>query len=853
MNTTHLTIRSLSKILLAAVAASGLAGCTTRAMKGTPLYEGEYSRPQGPVEDRVALWPLFYYREPAASLLWPIGEYVSGDSLALRPLFSVHDMTNENKRLVNVLWPVYQHDNAEDSGRLIPFFWGDDYFVGFPLYWHFGRKDGCTDVMLPLWWYRSDSEGSSFNTLLGLAGYSSHGDTRSNRILPLWYYERDPSQTTFLSLPWSQYKNSGGDTWQLAFPFFFNKEAGDSRSFITLLGGSYSSADTDGWVVPILLSGGRYGPHDEDTLLLGGLSHWGRHGESRSSHILPLYYSSTERDRRKFISLPWSSVREANGDGWQLIPPLYFARQEQGNSLTLSPFYCASRDKDGSRGWNLVPPVYFHSDAGSEHLTLTPLYSAGRNEREGSSWSTLLPLYYSERDPEGSFFATLLGGHREGTDGEDWLVYPLLTWNSHRGSTNDFWALAPLAHFRSTPEGSRSHIFPLYYRNSESGSFVSLPYSHWADATSTNTLIPPLLSLRTSSEERDDLWLLAGLGRISSGPKARASYVLPFYYGNERSGLRLSPLYCSWKDDSGRTTFIPPLLSSVTTSDDGTKELSALLGLIDREWNEEKTLSHRVLPLYAYSRDKYFYTLLAGRSRGSETNTYFLTPLVGTSSDKDESSFWLFPLYNRTDSKTSDDYRSRLLWAFNRGEGQRSSSKFFPFYGYDNYGPITDEPPNSERYTRQGTDFLCLPWCWYTDERMYSTSGRKTKEMTRYDEYSHGAFPLWSYTRESWSNGRMNERGSLLLLLYDTKHEVTPVKDAPGDADDYRRRRILWHVWHYEKQNGDVSVDMLPGITYDAKTDGFRQYSLLWRVFRWQRDAEGRRKLDLLFVPLIRD
>lgn len=850
---TTFTFGAIPGLLFAALMATASAGCATRAMKGTPLYEGEYSRPQGPAEDRVALWPLFYYREPAASLLWPVGEYVKGDGFALRPLFSIHDMTNENRRLVNVLWPLYQHDNADDSSRLLPFFWSDDYFVGFPLYWHFGKKDGCSDLLFPLWWYERVADDRSLCTLLGLAGYSDRGARRSNRLLPLWYYERDTAETTFLSLPWSQYKNASGDAWQLAFPLFFNRHVGDERAFVTLLGGRYASADSSGWVAPLLLSGGRYGTRDADTWLLAGLSHWGRHGDARSSHLFPLYYAASDGDRHTFLSLPWSRVREADGDGWQLVPPVYFGRRDHESSLTLSPLYCASRDKDGGKSWELVPPVYFHRDDGDRHLTLTPLYSAGRDDHEGSSWNTLLPLYYSERDRDGSFFATLLGGHRSGTDGDDWLIYPLLTWNSRHGSTNDFWALAPLAHFRSAPEGGSSHVFPLYYRNAVSGSFLSLPYARWAEPASTNTLIPPLLSLRTAGPDRDELWLLGGLGRLSSGPKARASYLLPLYYGNAQTGLRLSPLYCSWKDGDGRTTLIPPLLSSVTKSGDGTTDVNALLGLVGGEWNASQTVSHRVLPLYAYARSNYFYTPVAGQSRGIETNTYYLTPLLGTSSSRDESSFWLFPLYNRTDSTKNDDYRSRFLWAFNRRAGQTSRSTFFPLYGYDNHGPITDDPPDAKPYARQGRDFLCLPWCWYTDERTHTAAKGAAAPSLHYDTYSHGAFPLWSYRRNRSPASGTRENTSVLLLLYDSKRETSPLSGAPGGTNDYRRQRVLWHVWHYEKLNGDVSVDMLPGITYDAKTDGFRQYSMLWRLFRWQRDAEGKRKLDLLFLPLIRD
>ena len=62
----------------------------------------------------------------------------------------------------------------------------------------------------------------------------------------------------------------------------------------------------------------------------------------------------------------------------------------------------------------------------------------------------------------------------------------------------------------------------------------------------------------------------------------------------------------------------------------------------------------------------------------------------------------------------------------------------------------------------------------------------------------------------------------------------------------------MWRLWHYEKLNGDVSVDVFPSFTYDRKTDGFKKVSFLWRFFRYEREANGETKVDALFIPLKR-
>lgn len=45
---------------------------------------------------------------------------------------------------------------------------------------------------------------------------------------------------------------------------------------------------------------------------------------------------------------------------------------------------------------------------------------------------------------------------------------------------------------------------------------------------------------------------------------------------------------------------------------------------------------------------------------------------------------------------------------------------------------------------------------------------------------------------------------------------------------------------------------MFPGMTWDSRADDYRKTAWLWRLFRWERDAEGRTGVDVLFVPVWR-
>jgi hypothetical protein len=116
-------------------------------------------------------------------------------------------------------------------------------------------------------------------------------------------------------------------------------------------------------------------------------------------------------------------------------------------------------------------------------------------------------------------------------------------------------------------------------------------------------------------------------------------------------------------------------------------------------------------------------------------------------------------------------------------------------------------------------------------------------------------FPLWShgYNRTVTFAGtrrttdEATENRSVLLFLYDSELE-----HRPAENHEYVRRRVLWHLWHYERLNGDVSMDLFPAITWDRRKDGFSKTSFLWRLFRYEKNPATGTKLDILFIPLMR-
>ena len=217
-------------------------------------------------------------------------------------------------------------------------------------------------------------------------------------------------------------------------------------------------------------------------------------------------------------------------------------------------------------------------------------------------------------------------------------------------------------------------------------------------------LFPPLLSSYTGGASRWDLWTLGGLGHFSGGEQAGTSHLVPLYYGNRRTGTRLTPLYAAWEADSGRMRFIPPLLTAWRVNDarrtetflsplyatweddigrlraippllsasyrDGDRRgIVGLLGLFHARWGGEagRRAGH-LLPLY-YFDDQTFLTPLAGSLKtDGTTSRYWLTPLLGTRSGGTRGS-WLFPLYSHS---AQPDLQTSQGWFLLAGEYRRT-------------------------------------------------------------------------------------------------------------------------------------------------------------------------------------
>ena len=747
-----------------------VAGCATSQMKSTPFYSGSERVYTGRPEDRVNLWPIGYYREPALSVLWPLFS-LTDDHLAMRPIYSQFRQNGKDSGYdeFNFIWPFCQFDTKHDEHRIFPLYWGDGHVDFFPLvWWRFNKsftlfplvwwKDDRYCNVFPLWW--SDNNHKLFvpfyyqdeNTLTVIPFYGStkHVDSFSQWIGPYGRYRNEKH-------PEKDYD------WCL--PFYYR----DATSFETPLFG------------------------------------WDRN--DRSSWAFPLYY----KDHSGFVSLPWVSVDEKDSSWW-IVPPLLSG---------------GCRDKTGSFNAYLLG------------------FGGHTTKADGNSSQWMFPLFYHDRDSlltpfygyidDTHFYSPLwVSWNDEEKKGGGWCVPPLLSWGTDDANGWSQKYLLGLGGVERAKNGGYADwIAPLYYRNEDS--FFSLPWCEIEGAY----VIPPLLTICDKENVANPLF----------GWDDSCSWVTPLYYKDRDSFLSL--LYCRDEDERCSTTnvthVVPPLLSWVKSSNKGDKKMRFLLGLggVNTTGDGEVDCSW-AFPLY-YNDEDAFVSLPFAHVKAAFT---YVTPLFGVLHEEHKKGGWFWPLFgwtndDRMEAAEAQMNSDRLDQKISLEKHETVYSKGRTNRWYEVKGE-TRAHDNSWRLSGLSTSDRWICWSASDDGKIVTTEDKSDFGNFFAYKSDYNRTVKFDYaTKKKVSDEENGESGLLCNFLWHSKHEASK-------GHEYDMKSILWRFWHYEKLNGDVTVDSFPFFTYDSKTNGFSKTSLLWRLFRNEYDPEKGRAVDVLFIPVWR-
>lgn len=813
------------KILLFALALAGAAcgdfNLGASMMKSTPFYSdaasGSTSRTYtGRIEDRVNLWPLAYYREPAFSCLWPMIS-VTDDHIAVRPLYTQYRTRGAGKEYdeFNFLWPLCQFDTRRGRHRFFPLFWGSGDFDVFPILWSYFRENGYYNLTLfPLLWLNHRCDHTDV-TLFPLYWHGRDFDF----LLPLYYRDRDMTLLTPFfgcARDWSSY-------W--VFPFCYGNDRGTFLTPLWCQSRRKADGPLDFWCLPLALSAGwREDGTWTDRYLLG-LAGRSRGNAFSSSWCAPFYYANSDglfatplygrtrtsqwvfpafyRDDTSFYSWLWCQQRTAGTgavESW-LVPPLLTDYSNRGGREALNVLggfggYRHETKSGFSSAWTF--PLFYRNNAGT---LMTPLYGT----YSGSEWA--IPLYYRDKRT----FLSPLWAQGQNVDYRNstwWMIPPLFTGGGTKGG-NSFYS--PFGGWFGTEEEGGDWATALWFskRSEDRSLFLSLPWvREWRKTYGALSIVPPLLSWY------EENWFL------------------------RRSA-----------------------------------KLRVLLGLYGHNSHCDNSFKDWLFPLYFYESDGDWGTLLFGATRYSDrVNRWWLTPLVGTTSGS-KYGFWLFPLVDVSfdrrlpelermmnagtlDPSVTGKYRPECRFA--KGPATRFETnwvfKVEPKYSADTVGLVFNLGGSSRTvcYTDWGGSKMRK-----VARDFWRESREKGKTVVFRDNCESGNFLLFKReservvnfdydTREKLFDGYTSDTEILAHVLWSAHREVIPGKR------DFSRMSILWRLWRYEATDGDVSMDVFPFITHDRKRDGSVKTSFLWRFFRYERKPGAGTAVDFLFIPVWR-
>ena len=517
---------------------------------------------------------------------------------------------------------------------------------------------------------------------------------------------------------------------------------------------------------------------------------------------------------------------------------------------------------DAADRGNLWPVAYWRNPVGSaawplvsfadDHFAIRPVYSQYRQNGADGEWdefSLLWPL--AQVDTKHRRHRVFLAFWGKDYSEHDYQALFPVYWNGkgynclfpvwYYGSTTNSWSfntVGGLIGAKKTKEGYRSSwAFPLWYEDN-AGLFATLLYGQTPDSywffplwyQSDNAFAS--LFYAQGTESKSSWWSVPML--LSWGGERRYEVCT----NTTSTGL----LGLGWhKKDR-------------ITNKGGTSSVSTLWGLANLSFDSGEMDSAYAFPLFSWEKEGTFLTPLGGRKVEdcNGTTNVLITPLIGITSGA-KSGGWVCPLWSH---EVDADFDKRLSYLNSPTLPEdihvsehtnmfKSSGQYGKPYLQGEFFTATDSTTillHDVRHTIRGSGDGCC-----TGTNVYhicSTKKRGNELLFKWRSEHKIGFDMNS--REKISEYEKDESSFLIWLYeYDRKFDCMT-------AGETRRHRVLWKLWDWQWNNGDVSLDIFPGFTYDNRESGYFKTSLLWRLFRCESAPGSGLEIDFLFLPIWR-
>ena len=311
----------------------------------------------------------------------------------------------------------------------------------------------------------------------------------------------------------------------------------------------------------------------------------------------------------------------------------------------------------------------------------------------------------------------------------------------------------------------------------------------------------------------------------------------------------IAPLYASFKSPSGTLRLTPlgghgvnasgqkirSVLGPLYVDSTGPSGTSAWLAGLGH-WQQSgpnRENAWRLWPLAAKwdgrrPPDWLYYLTLGGWNTNANGLRWHLTPLVRYQNDSDGADFRAWPLlstWNGHNPGSFFDYFSLLNW------GRHDNGHHFS---------LTSLLGSSRSNERRSL------WAWPLVNHKRHTSYVKTRI---------GSGLLYNYTQRQANTDNPTTTHHIPLLFKSRRNEqhhkmrvLFGAVSYDREKDDRTRMSVLKYLYRREREGDDVRRDIFPFVKWDSSPDAGR-FSFLGRVWNMERDANGKRKGHVLFIP----
>jgi hypothetical protein len=459
--------------------------------------------------------------------------------------------------------PVYYHKAKDgyDAG-VVPLLFagrhGDKTYGTFaPIYWHFGQKDGATDVAGPVYVQRgADGWRAGLAPILFLGNKGGH---EHEVLFPIFwrFVDHKRQQEKMLVGPFYHSRDRNATT-DVLFPLMYLHRTPGRGLLVTPLGGWSKEPGKSTLVV------GPWIQHDDDrqhtrTRVLFPLGasydapnyhitlqfpfYWRVHdGDETDTVVFPLYWR-VRSPHMQFDGLFPLFLHAKNDTATTTVagPVWLRTRNDGGRSLGLFPLFAYGENhKDGKAArWFGMPGVFYRENQrfGSSELIVGPFYDIHRSYGYDAG---VPPVFFAWRRNTASFVVTPIFYRQQDTAADSSLNVLGPLYFGHNGPTKKV-GLFPLLFVSAKPGEGSGGVFPLIYVHKKPvGSLATTLLFGWSTyKDGWRFWLGPIYARRDHDYSSTAVWPLAYFMKNKT-TGASLNFVLPFYFdGRTHDGREL--------------------------------------------------------------------------------------------------------------------------------------------------------------------------------------------------------------------------------------------------------------------------------------------------------------------------